>query len=122
MTTLENFFNFVFVSTILSSFFLIMDYICTKNMNIMDANRLVKKSDDFIANEVDGEIVMMNIETGTYISLNHTGKSIWNILETPATIGSIVLQLVDLYGISKEQCEADVFPFLEQLLEQKIIE
>lgn len=88
----------------------------------MDANRLVKKSDDFIANEVDGEIVMMNIETGTYISLNHTGKFIWNILETPATIDSIILQLVDLYGISKEQCEADVFPFLEQLLEQKIIE
>lgn len=87
----------------------------------MDVNRIVKKSDDFIANEVDGEIVMMNIETGTYISLNHTGKSIWNILETPCSIDSIISQLVDIYGITKEQCEADVFPFLEQLFEQKIL-
>ena len=43
------------------------------------------RNNDFVFNEVDGELVMMNLENGAYVSLNESGKSIWHILETPVT-------------------------------------
>ena len=64
---------------------------------------------------------MMNIETGSYVSLNGTGKSIWDLLDEAKTINQIVDELTSQYSITRELCEKDVLPFIEQLLEQKII-
>jgi hypothetical protein len=87
----------------------------------MDLNTEIKRGEDYVFNEVDGELVMMNIETGSYASMNETGKSIWEALEENKSVESVLNTLTEEYDISLETAQKDVVPFLDQLIEQKII-
>ena len=87
----------------------------------MDLNITLAKGENYLANEIDGEVVMMNIETGLYVSLNNTGKVIWDMLDTPKTIESLINLLVDTYKITHEQCTTDIVPFIEQMMQQEIL-
>jgi len=86
----------------------------------MDLNIHLARGDQYIYNEVDGEVVMMNITTGLYISLNETAKQIWNMMEQPQQLSAIIDVLALEYNVTPEQCEKDVLPFIEQLLERGI--
>jgi len=79
------------------------------------------RSEDYVFNEVDGELVMMNIETGAYASLNETGKSIWNLLEEPKSLDEILPSLVEEYDIDETTAKNEVEPFLAKLVEQNIL-
>ena len=45
---------------------------------------------------MDGETVMMDIETGKYYNLGKTGGSIWGILEKPHTVDGIVDEMTEI--------------------------
>lgn len=79
------------------------------------------RSEDYVFNEVDGEMVMMNVETGAYASLNETGKSIWNLLEEPKSLEEILPALLEEYDIDADGAKKDVELFLSKLVEQKIL-
>jgi Coenzyme PQQ synthesis protein D (PqqD) len=87
----------------------------------MDVSKKVKRSAGFVYNEVDGDLVMMDVEIGTYISMNPTGKDIWDILETPQTAQQIVDKLLGMYNIERVACEQEVTRFIETMQSRKII-
>lgn len=87
----------------------------------MELSTVLSRGEDYVFNEVDGELVMMNIETGSYASMNETGKSIWELLEEPKTVEFVLKALTEEYDISLEAAQKDVMPFLTQLEEQSII-
>ena len=87
----------------------------------MNTNTLLSRSEDYLSNEIDGEVVMMNIETGAYASLNATGKSIWELLSEPKQITEIVRSLTAEYAISEEQCMNEVVPFLTEMVKNNIL-
>lgn len=87
----------------------------------MELNLELKRSEDYVFNEVDGELVMMNIETGSYASMNETGKSIWEALEGTQTVETVLNGLTKEYDITFEQAQKEVTPFLIQLQEKGII-
>jgi hypothetical protein len=82
----------------------------------MDANQLLARGDNYVYNEVEGEVVMMNITTGKYASLNETGKAVWLMLEEPKLVRDILKALAATYNVDPAQCEKDVTPFLEKML------
>lgn len=79
------------------------------------------RNNDFVFNEVDGELVMMNLENGAYISLNESGKSIWHILETPKTTNEIIGLLLEEFDVSTEICTQEVNDFLVKMLDKNVI-
>jgi len=79
------------------------------------------RSENFVFNEVDGELVMMNIEDGSYASLNETGKYIWNILEEPKSIEEILPSILDEYDIDPSTAKTEIESFLLKLVEQNIL-
>lgn len=87
----------------------------------MKSTEVIARGNDYVFNEIDGEVVMMNIETGAYASMNATGKSIWNLLEQSVSIDAVINALVSEYNVSKQQCEKDIIPFIEKMIAQKIV-
>jgi len=85
-------------------------------------NSIVSRKDEIISGDVDGETVMMSIEGGNYHSLNLTGNRIWEIMETPCTVGRIIKTLKDEFDAKPEVITEEVHRFLEQLLERDIIQ
>ena len=47
--------------------------------------------------QVDKEAVILGIESGKYIGLNEIGTEIWNRLEQPAKVTSIIKEFIEIY-------------------------
>ena len=85
-------------------------------------NSIVRRKDEIISGDVDGETVMMSIEKGHYHSMNLTGNRIWEILENPCTVGKMIETLKDEFDAKPEVITEELYRFLDQLLESDIIQ
>ena len=84
-------------------------------------NSIVQRKNDLLFNEIDGETVLMSIRNSEYYGLNKVGSRIWQLLEDPIAVKSIISKLLDEYEISYNQCFDDTLDFLTILDEKKIL-
>lgn len=80
------------------------------------------RNNEILSTEMDGEVVMMDAEAGTYFNLSSgVGATIWDVLENPADVDQIVAAVCAEYDIQAADCQGDVQEFLEQLSAHKLI-
>lgn len=91
-------------------------------MSRVDAQTLVTAAEHPVATTIEGELVLLNIETGMYQGLHGVGPHIWDLLQEPTSVESIVETLVTEYDVDAESCEADVRTFIEMLSEENLVE
>jgi len=82
---------------------------------------VVSKSNELLASEVDGEIVMMNIESGKYYGTNSVGSEIWKLLDSPILVSDICKKLTKDFEIDDATCETEVMDFLQSLEKESIL-
>ena len=85
-------------------------------------NTIVEKRPGLIATDMDGEKVMLNIETGKYFGLDAVGSSIWELLENRRSLREIVEQLQQEYEVDEQTCLNDVASFLDTLHSRGLIQ
>lgn len=83
---------------------------------------MIVRSNAILDANVDGETVLMNVETGQYYALTATSRAIWQRLQTPARVRDLCLDLASAYATPLETVEADTLAFLGYLEAQKMIE
>ena len=71
--------------------------------------------------ELDGRVVVMSLGAGAYFDFNRVGTEIWRMLAEPCPVGTIFDRLLKLHPVDKETLTRDVTPFLQTLLEQRLI-
>jgi hypothetical protein len=72
--------------------------------------------------EVDGEFVLISVETTHYYSLNSSGSDAWRILlEGPQTAESIAAALAARHGLDPTTVRSEVSALLEQLRSEGLI-
>ena len=71
--------------------------------------------------ELDGEVVMLSLETNRYYGLNSVGTRIWELLAQPMTLSAVCDILLHEYNVSREQCEREVLAVAEKLLDEKLV-
>lgn len=77
----------------------------------------VRQHPDQIAAEADGEVLMMNVESGHYYGLNAVASFIWQQLEKPLTIAELCAAIQAEFEIDEERCLADTLAFVNDMLE-----
>lgn len=82
---------------------------------------VISQSDEQVASELDGEIVMMSLEQGQYFGLDSIGSRIWALIEAPTQVSNIIDTLLNEYNVSRDACEKDVLALLNKLSEKNII-
>lgn len=82
----------------------------------------VARSEEPFFAEVDGEIVILSISTGRYYQVGPVGTAIWNRMETPVAVRSICEELMDRFDVDEESCRMDVLTFLEELLDDDLVQ
>ena len=80
----------------------------------------VTRNPRLIAADMDGDTVMMSIESGEYFGLGGVGSRIWELLASPRTLGEIVTTICAEYEVDAATCEADTRRFVSQLLENEL--
>lgn len=89
----------------------------------MDSEKITPIPETYIANTgkvawriVDGEGVIVHVDSSAYYGLNASGTCIWEaILTTPLTTEAIATHLSARYGLAREAALRDVEAFLVTL-------
>lgn len=87
----------------------------------LSADTLLTRDDSPISADMDGEIVMLSMQTNNYYGLGEVGSRLWILLESPQTPRQLCARLSEGYAVSQDTCIDDILPFLQQLLEEKLI-
>ena len=92
-----------------------------QKMSGLSQNSQVQRNPKLLANQMDGEIVMMSIDNGEYYGLDEVGSRIWELMETPVTVHNLVEQLMNEFDVDYDDCLRDTQEFLEDLLEKDLV-
>lgn len=64
--------------------------------------------------EIDGEIVILDLQASKYLSLNGTGAMLWTALADGADDDQLIAMLTDRFEIDAGTAENDVTAFLRR--------
>ena len=94
-----------------------------KDENAIDLEKaLIRRNPGAISSDLDGEVVILDMESGKYHGLDTTGTKIWELLENQISLNEIVLQLMTKYSVEREQCTTDVKEFIYQMMDSGLVE
>jgi hypothetical protein len=79
------------------------------------------RNHETISGQIDDELVMMDIEKGSYFSLNTVATRIWELLEGPLTIEGLCDLLLKEYDVDLSECRADVKEHLTKMQELGLV-
>jgi hypothetical protein len=75
-----------------------------------------------VATEVNGEVVLMNLDRDRCYGLGETGSEIWRRLAEPVRVSALAKQLRATYDAAPGELEADVMRTLREFLAEGLIE
>lgn len=89
---------------------------------MLSKDTIIQRADNgMLTTALGDEMVMMDIESGNYLSLNKVGRLIWEMLEQPTSIKTLIDNLTQKFDITEGQCFEDCYPCLAEMLKQKLI-
>jgi hypothetical protein len=75
-----------------------------------------------LSSDLSGQVVILGLKDGIYYELNEVGARIWNLIQQPRSVQSIIDTLLEEYDVSAAQCEADVLTLAEDMAGRGLIE
>ena len=78
--------------------------------------------DGVLVQELDGESVLLNVNTENYYGLDEIGTRMWMVLKEASSVVQAIETLFDEYEVERTTLESDIDGLLSELLEKKLIE
>ncbi len=88
----------------------------------MNFNQTVTFPDTVFAQEVEGEMVLLDMESENYFGLDEVGTSIWQAMQEKSTLKEVFEVLLEQYEVEPEMLEHDLSDFVGKLLESGLVE
>jgi hypothetical protein len=84
------------------------------------ANRVVVPK-HVLVRHLDGESVMLNLETEQYFGLDATGTRMWQLVTAAPTVDAAYAQLLDEFEVEPELLRTNLTELLSRLLENDLL-
>ena len=88
---------------------------------MISADAVLSRAPGIVGADVNELHVLLNDDL-EYLGLDAVGQRVWVLLETPMTLDALVEVLTQEYDVDPAQCRADVLPFLEILVENRLLQ
>ena len=88
---------------------------------MLTANDKATPDSDVIVTELDGEAVLLHLDTKLYFSLNAMGVTIWKLLDEGLTLGQIGERLFQEYDVTPEKARQCVVDLVDQLNDEQLV-
>ena len=69
----------------------------------------------------EGETALFDSRTQRYLTVNETGRAVWEALREPATVADAAAALVAEFEVDQAGAEAAVREFIPQLLAEDLV-
>ena len=80
-----------------------------------------EKLDNVVSAEIDGELVMLNMEQGRYYGMTGIAPYLWKVLDKPKTVSELVDSVCSNFDVCEETCRNDVQRFLGEMVDFGLI-
>ncbi len=87
----------------------------------MSNNSFKVNTPNVVYENIDGETVLINLETGTYYSMMNTAGEIWEYIEKGFDQNAIISDLSQRYDTDLTTLETSINNLILQLLEERLI-
>ena len=81
----------------------------------MNGDAMIRRSDLISAVDVDGESVILNIESGEYYGMKDVSTFVWSLLEEPKRFGEICDAVLSAYEVDRATVEADIAELVDAM-------
>jgi hypothetical protein len=78
-------------------------------------------SDRVVWRDIEGEAVILNLDTGYYYNLNAIGSLIWRLLDEKKDISKIIETISKDYNISVNRAKKDLDSLISDLKKEKLL-
>lgn len=87
----------------------------------MNLNQKITFADTVFAQEVDGEMVLLDMNSENYFGLDSVGMDIWKAIEEKKVLKDVLGTLLAQYDVEEEVLKNDLFVFVEKLQESGLV-
>jgi len=70
---------------------------------------------------IEGETVLVNLDSGNYYSIDGVGVDVWNLIETGIDGGGIIEAIAQRYAGERETMEQAIYSFMKELEQEALI-
>ena len=88
----------------------------------IDAGTAVHASRGYVWERIEDETVVLDDREGCYYGLDGVGARIWELIQEPRTVASLVTAIVGEYQVDREVCERDVLDLVSALRDSGLVE
>jgi hypothetical protein len=93
-----------------------------RNLEPVSLDDVVCRHPDHVAADMDGEVMMMNIDTGKYFALNDVASFIWAKLVQPLSLRRICEFVQAEFDVTSDDCERDTKVFVQTMVRDGLLQ
>jgi len=75
----------------------------------------VRVNEDVLFQELQGEAVLLNLNSGVYFGLDSVGTRMWRLIVEKEQLAEVARSIVAEFDVSEEQCTADLLALVKTL-------
>lgn len=87
----------------------------------IEASTRVSRTPDLMATAIDDELVILNMATNSYVSLDPVARRVWELMEEPARVDELCEQLESEFEAPEGQIPRDVVVLLQGMLRDGLV-
>ena len=80
-----------------------------------------KLAENVVSKSVDNELIVLNLEDGTYFMLNPTGAFIWQKFSEGFTIGEVAERIMSKYDVSLDVAKQDTISLTKSFTDNRLL-
>ena len=77
---------------------------------------------DVLFRDLDGEMVLLDLRTGVYCSLDPVGTRIWTLTQEGRSLAEVAEVMVEEYDVTAARFSADLLGFIASLQEKGLVD
>jgi len=97
-----------------------VDQVARRLMAFSFSNR-VRPTENILIRELEGESVILNLDTESYFGLDDIGTRMWSVLTTTDSVQDSHRLLAKEYDVPEEQLRVDLRVLIEGLIEHGLV-
>jgi hypothetical protein len=85
-------------------------------------DRRLRVSDDVVFREMEGEAVLLNLDSGMYFGLDAIGTRIWQLLGEHQTLQAVFDQMLQEFEVDGPTLRSDLLALVDRLMEHGLVQ
>jgi hypothetical protein len=86
-----------------------------------DTTRFRPNTPPVLHETLDHEAILVNLDIGTYYSLNPVGTTIWGAIDRGASVDEVVASIAEQSGAAPATVQSTVSAFIDELVAEQLV-